>query len=493
MSTDYTKFKTPFYDIEVSAANSSTWIKLPNNLRRLASKVEITDAFHTADSSDGTAMVLNFVEGFNDKFGNSTGFITDLIFDGKQGIGIFNSDWKKKNNSAPKFLFQERNKIKVTWGYLEDIENSRSFSAYITTVQTTFNETGLPNTVITCLPYPPKDQLAPKGGVEFNEAVRIKTKTGDSVLTFQDMKTDVVIRKIADSLGMAKIISKNMIHDTVDKDKYKMWIAGQSLHEFLSKLAERSNCIYSIRHNPENNKDTIVFMKKDEFEKRLRLPNKELLHWKNPGSILKDINFTAAFDGLVGNAQKGIDNNGKPIENNSMVTHRLYTQYKNSTDGAPLQVIDSDPTGENNPVPSAIKSKDLATKGIVGTVDVTPVKNQQNLTDRSDSKADTQTNLVSLNFTTVGYTKLVPGIVEVNGIGTRYSGKYRILSVVHTIDSNGYVTKCSATSQSVAVGGVKPVESPKGQESDELVKRQVFKPQESADTLDELDKLQGIK
>lgn len=505
MSIDYSKFKTPFYDIEIGDSSWKTIVKLPENLLRLITKVEVMEAFFTAENAGSTQLTIVFSEGFD----KSSGFITDLIFDGKQGISTLTEDGKKKASSVPKFLFQERNKVKITWGYLEDIENARSYMGFITQAGTTYSESGLVTTTITCLPWTlgPGDQLSTRKGVAFGTKTKL-SKSGDSLVVFNDLKTDELIRKLAKELNMATIISKNLHNDIVDKNKQKMWIAGESFQQFMTRLAKASGCTYGIESDPTTGKEVIIFIKKQDFEKRVVLADPNLLAWKEPGSILKSVNLHANFGGLVGNSQKGVDDQGNIVQddevqrrllaeqkstsgkNTSVAPNDLRVQQKSSTTGKNQDLIDVDPVG-NNPIPSALPLRDsIANGGVVGTVNVSPAKNKQVVADRAAVKADDLSKLIQLDFSTIGYTKLTPGIVEISGIGVRYSGKYRILTVTHTIDGSGYITKCTATSQALASGGVVANELPKAEKDDTKDRRLLD--QASADPLAQLRKLQGI-
>ncbi len=57
--------------------------------------------------------------------------------------------------------------------------------------------------------------------------------------------------------------------------------------------------------------------------------------------------------------------------------------------------------------------------------------------------------IVALEFTSLGYSKLRPGIVYFGGIGLRYSGEYNIISITHTIDINGYGCRGTATTGAI--------------------------------------------
>lgn len=481
---DYSKFKTPYYDIEIGDPTWKNIVKLPESLMRRITKVEVQEAFFTPDHQGNTQLTISFTEGFAD----DSGLITDLVFDGKQGITSLGEDGKRKKNIAPKFLFQERNKVKITWGYLEDLKNSRSYMGQILQATANFSESGSTSTTITCLPWSwgAADQLSTKKGILFGTRKQL-SKGGDSLLVFEDLKTDVLIRKIADELGITHIISENLKNETIDKHKQKMWVAGQSFQQFMTRLAEASGCVYSIELNPHTGKELILFMKKQDFEKRVVISDVNLLYWKQPGSILKSINLNANFGGLSDNAQKGVDEKGEPIESAKDVELSQFTQYKSSATNKKQQIIDPDPTSTNiDKTAVALKDKYNA---IAGAVEINPAQNKEDHKDKAELKKDGELKLVTIDFTTIGYTRLTPGIAEINGIGVRYSGKYRIMTVTHTIDNNGYVTKCSAQSQVLNGGGISPENVAKGEEDPKVDIRQ-FK--EQKDPLSQWRKIQGI-
>ena len=488
MATDYTKFKTPYFDIEIGDPKWETRIKLPEYLLRLVTKVELTEAFYTSDSPGATTLTLSFVEGFT----KEPGFLTDLIFDGRGGLSSLTEEGKKKAKAVPKFLFQEKNKVKLTWGYLEDKENSRSYMGYITIATTNFPETGIPTTTITCTPFSATmgDQLSTKKGRGFATKTTL-SKGGDSLLVFEDLKTDDLIRKAAKDLKLGVIISENLTQATIDKHKQKMWVSGQSFQQLMTRLADASGCTYGIETDPKTGKDTIIFVSKKDFEKRVVLSDLNLLHWKQPGSILKSVNVNADFGGLTGNDQKGFDADGKPIENDPKTKEQLLVERKSSTTGKKQQIVDPNPlSGNVVPTAGALDST-FANGGTVGTAEYNPAQSKQDHTEKSVVRAAGQLQLIQLDFTTIGYTRLTPGIVEISGIGTRYSGKYRVMSVTHTIDSNGYITKCQATSHSLAIGGVVPENMSKTQEADKKSDEQLMVKAKS-DPLAQIMKFKGL-
>ena len=275
MAADYRKFKTPFYTIEVGDSSGKRLVKLPHHILRLVSKVEIVETFEAGQFS---TISLTFVEGSrepaspNAKLGtkglyqipssgnrpdmdiagsitNRVGSVVDLRFSGSSGITFLTEgerrtgkvDNKAQKNingdvvtrkhkleaSAPKLLFQERNQVKVTWGYKEDPSSVRSIRGYVIMLSTDFPEAGQVTTTITCQDTRSAlDQIAPIKGVPFG--TRKTTSKGNSIVVFEDKTTDKLIRDICTKAGMPCIVSKNLPADTVDVDRQKMWIAGES-------------------------------------------------------------------------------------------------------------------------------------------------------------------------------------------------------------------------------------------------------------------------
>lgn len=544
MAADYRKFKTPFFEIEVGDPAWKRKVKLPHHILKLVEKIEITESMWTPEHQAFPQIVLTFVEGSREpaspdyKLGtsglyqvpvegdkvdldiagsltNRSGVITDLRFSGSDGVTFLTESEKKtgkvdnslqknvvdKNTTrklkaeskAPRFLFQEFNKVKVKWGYLEDPESVRSYMLSILQVATNFPESGMPTTTVTCLSTDAMfDQFATKNGIKFGTRKTV-SQEGDSLIVFEDLKTDAVIRDICKKAGMPSIISSNIPSDVIDKDKQKMWIAGESFHQFMTRMAEMSGCYYRVIPNPSTGVDTLMFIKKADFERRVVLKDKELLQWKGPGSILKNVNISADFGGLLAHANKGVNNNGEPQSEDTMVDERLFNVYKAEETQRKAEFINADPTGANpNPAALSIKNN-IANGDTTGVVETTPRQSKQAMADLSGARSDAQARLITLDFTTIGYTKLTPGVMEITGIGVRYSGKYRILTVTHTIDQNGYVSKCTGVSQTLAAGGTTiPPIVPEGQE-DPLVNERLFQERTaSAEPLTQFRKFQGI-
>src|SRR5690606_4309257 len=150
-------------------------------------------------------------------------------------------------------------------------------------------------------------------------------------------------------------------------------------------------------------------------------------------------------------------------------------QFKPTGSTKKAELLDADAT-KNNPVPAAKNVVDGVLAGeYTGNVTNNPTESKATVEDVSKNKAALLGRLINIEFTTIGYTQLRPGVVEIGGIGVRYSIKYRILTTNHILDNTGYMTKCTGVSQSLATGGVKVQDAPTGQESEEQVTLQQFK------------------
>jgi len=532
---DYRKFKTPYYQIEIRDSAGKRKVKLPHHILRLCVKVELFEALSSENGTD--TLTLDFIEGSREpastdasmgtsglykiplegdgvdmevsgSMTNRTGVLTDLRFSGNSGITFITEQEKKtgkldnkiqenvegkkttrkfkRESSAPVFLFQQRNQVKVTWGYIEDPKTVRSFVGYISIVQTDFPESSMPTTKITCQgALFGWDQISTKATKTFGK--RITTSKGNSIIQFQDLKTDEVLRNISDKTGIPVIISKDMEISKFDKDKQKMWLAGESFKEFMDRMAAMENAMWKVVTDPKTGVDNIVFITKKEFEARM-IPayDPNLFTFRAPGSILKSVSVKVDFGGIGGNAQVGLNENGEVLSKEDMVGRELFTKYNSSATKKPEEAVDIDPNS-TNPISSVTSITDnIAGGDVTGTVEHNPRTDEAGLDKTASVTANKQHNIIQLDFTTIGFTKMTPGVIELKGIGVRYSGKYRILTVTHTIDSSGYITKCTATSLALPRGGVKLDDTPKGQEKEEFVTRQLF-----SDPAGQYHKLQG--
>lgn len=507
----YANFKTPFYEIKIGDSSGQKLVNLPHHILRLVDKVEIYEPLGgTEGNREFTSIVLTFIEGSREpgspdaslgtqglykvenadgkvdmdiagSLTNRTGIITDLRFSGNHGVTFITAGEKKTNTiddkiqknvidkyttrkwntdpKSPAFLFNERNQVQVQWGYKEDPSTWRKVRCYIIMVSVDFPEQGAIKTTITCQDTGAfLDQIAAKEGTPFGK--KITTPAGASIVVFQDIKTDEVLKKIAKDAGMAAIISTNLPSEKMDEDRQKMWIAGESFAQFMDRLARIHNCYWKALLNPKDGKTTLVFLKKSDFESRILKIPQNYLTYRGQGSILKSVNVKVDFGGLTGALIKSTDANGEPVGDEMMGVELLKSSNKTAKDGLKSETSLSANPVSNNPISAAVGlQNNVAKGGVTGNVEHTPRSDKESTKTIAGSEADRAHRLIQLDFTTLGYTQLTPGTVRIDGLGVRYSGLYRILTVQHTIDSSGYITKCTATSQFLPGGGAKPQEA----------------------------------
>lgn len=538
MPADYRKFKTPFFEIEVGDSTGQRLVKLPHHILRLVEKVEITETFKPPGVN---TITLTFLEGSREpastdarvgtkglykipdseggspktdisgSITNRPGTIADLRFSGSSGITFLTAQEQKngkidtaqqknivannvtrkhvQNPSAPLLLFQERNQIRITWGYKEDPHSVRSIRAYILHLSSTFPSGGPTRTVVTCEDTGRLlDQIAPTKGIPFGK--RTTSSKGNSIIEFEDLKTDDLIRQICDKAGLPCIVSTDLPSPTVDSDKQKIWLAGESFHQFMTTLAERHNSYYKVEPNPKTGIDTVIFIKKEDFEGKEIISDKTLTTYKGPGTLLRSVDIKIDFAGLAGNTQTGVDQEGKSNSSNTGDGSDRVVLYKGE------QIIPINPVDNNNESKTVRSLVDTVMNGeSTGTLSINPTNIKGNLDDTSAITADKQGRTIALEFTTLGYTKFTPGVIDIRNIGVRYSGKYRVIIVTHTIDASGYSIKGAATSFALKAGGVPNPEAKKGQELQETDEDVILYKNESGQNTirDDYDKFKGIK
>lgn len=534
MAVDYSKFKTPFFEISVSDSTGKRMVPLPHHISRLISKVEIVEtweqnSFNTINitfiegsrepaspdatlGTDGLYKIAAFETGESDmdvagSLTNRTGIITDLRFSGSGGITFVTNNEKRKQSidtstqkninkelttrsypnesKRPVFLFQERNQIRVKWGYKEDLDTVRTMRSYIMMVSVKYPESGQVETTVMCQDTSAAlDQIAAVKGVPFGK--RVTTSKGNSITEFVDRTTEETIRDICNSAGLPCVVSTNLPVPTLDTDHQKVWLAGESFTQFMWRLAKQNNCYFKVIPNPQTGIDTLMFVKKSDFERRV-LVDRQLLTYKAPGSILKSAEIKVDFGGLQGNTQTGITKDGANPTVNSESPGEKVTVHM--IEGKTPKMVDVKPTGSANSVKAADGVAKIAGE-VTGKVEITPENDLNNRSNSADVNQEDQSRVINLDFSTIGYTKLTPGTVEIFGLGVRYSGKYRVMTTTHTITAESYDTKCTAVSMALAAGGQL---NPKAlieeqEEQKEQVSVKMFKAEEQRTNSDEVQK-----
>lgn len=508
---DNQRFKTPFFDIEVGDAKGNNMIPLPPSLKMLVEKIEITENF--IDCHHSFVVSITFIEGSREPFKqnaavsaedlypsggqagqgltNAPGMLTDLKFDQLGNSAGFNAvaspgavgavlggtyagaaqdiiaglidgaapdEDENKVTTKPegpiKYVFEEKNQIKVTWGYKEDTDNKRTIRTRIAYVRSTFPENDHPRLVVSSLPIDMSlDQITPTKGVVFS--------TKDFSGNYEDMKVGDIIKKVCSDAGMKCVVSDNLFNEKVDKHHATVWAAGQSFKQFITGLAKRTNSYFGTIMHPQTGEDYVIFISRTDFESKPIVDTPGLFTYKGEGSIVRSITLNGDFYKPVGAAQTGVDDEG--------TTKSSYTTT--GQDGVVLYQgggqADADPTGGNSiPAAKQLNTKVAKNAGVVGNSEVSPEKDKSSLTEAAKAKAACMSSkLITIEFSSLGYTLIRPGIVQFKGIGQRYSGEYMLVSVTHTLGPNGY--DCRGQGSSMAIYGESGVVVPDAKEGPE--------------------------
>ena len=512
--TDYRKFKTPFFEVYVGDLLGKNMVKLPPQIMRLIEKVEIIECL---DSNTITTMSLTIIEGsreparnhlysldstIKNTLSNKSGIISDLKFGKNNSITFTNSLKEKVSYDAngtlvktdlnpsvpnPTFVFQEKNHVKITWGYREDPSTIRSMQNMICIIETDFSDSV--KTTIHCQPIAGQyDQVVPPNG---GKAFRYMDVTqGNVVGIAEDQKLTDLFKDLSSKTGVDTIVSKDLPSDKYPTGAHKIWATGQSFHRFLAEMAKENNSFYETAINPINGKHTIIFIKKTDWEARTIAAGTNYLSYKEPGSLIKKVSIRCDFSAIVGNTQNSVTEQGKLVTSNPIPVEIFYpgegrvnvdpyqipacrdtidfflNSGKEVTNSSPYNIVGS---SQMNPAP-------------VGTLSQEALANSmQDLLDK---------RIINMDITTIGYTRFTPGVINVTNIGVRYSGRYRAMTVKHTLDNSGYTTQITANSLSIASGGVAPkVNAPKGQETKRDVTLFQHKDKPDAELMKIVDKL----
>jgi hypothetical protein len=498
---DYDKHKTPFRRITITNADKSKVYELPPHLLGLVEKVEIIES--KAGCNITSLFHLTFKEGSREPFDkslntktaalysktgditNATGMLTDLRFSSggfssliPSAVGLVASALPSAlsgltgtSSAAPEkktvvgddeakatginYVFQERNKVQVTWGYLEDQKNQRTVRGDIIMIQSDFPDAGHPQVVVTCSgPGSWLDQIAPVTATYFRDTVTTAfSNSGKPIQTFTDLSTSDLIKKLLP--GFELYVSDNLLSTKLSKNGTKLIRAGQSPDRFLRELAKTNNAMYITYYSPKTGKPSAAFISRTDFLSTPVINNASLTTYKAPGSLIKSISVKADFNSLSGSGNGGVDNSGQT----------QITTAGNSTNSEVLfgssSLVDTSPISKANGIAEAKKINDSVFNNDgsnVSKFEMNPNANDTSyLIGKSKSKAACMGRTIFLEFSALGYTRFTVGAINFGGIGNRYSGVYEVLTVTHTIDASGYNCRGSAESASISGStGVKP-------------------------------------
>jgi hypothetical protein len=533
----YQQYKTPFFKIEIgssTAKKKEDFTEIPYQVARLVEKVDIKEFFNQGCTAGQFSITFN--EGSREPFPvdsavdtssayplnsngsgaltNRPGMLADLqmntqggninltsIFPSESGVilddlpastdelitladelGLASAnspeliieDKKKAENKAVKFLFQQRNKVKVTWGYVEDLQSRRTIIGAIGMVQFDYPDGDNPKVIVTCPDLGAFfDQISGIFGASFyNKIPAGVTPFGDLTYNIQDASLTDFIKQFSDSANMGEpIVSEAFDNILLDKHAIKNIPAGMSANQYFQELAKKYNAFYKATFSPTTGEERIVFLDKAEYNKSLFLEGENLMKYKTPGSIIKSVSLKAEFNVSNGNAQTGVTDAGKAVgvATNSSVQVGIV--------GSEAQLLDTDPTA-GNPIGAAKGAANALKTAIpIGTSNYHPgANNKETMKLQAASRADCQAgNAVMVNLTTLGHAKLRPGPIKIGGLGQRFSGTYYFWEVHHNIEvGTGYTCTLAGSSNSDYGGNGKAPESQKKTDEEEKVTVGVF-------------------
>ena len=516
MPADYSKFRTPFYEISIGDSQGKNMTPLPPQIARLVESVEINETlccnsfnqitivFNEGSrepypiNSGSTASPEIYPSNGNGALSNQSGMLTDLRLSSggltlgsirfptviaSPGASVVLDGLLEKLNTPPvpdidelvapesedadiHYLLQQRNQVRVKWGYKESPESVRLASAYIMMVTSEFPENSTPKVTVTCHDSASAaDQIVTNKSRRFSlPVITGSSESGKVLVDKQDMPLPAVLAEFCDITNC--IISLKFRAELFEQSRTKQWFAGHSLHQFLSEMARRHNAVYKFMINPNNGKDTLVFISREEWEKFPIVEDSTLFTYRGNGSLLKSVNIRADYGAPVGTFLKGITEEGGHIERNSEAITQLYASNEAQQANQP---------SSTNPIGLIDKASNAARGGISGSAQVSAETSPENLKDFARNNTIKQgSNLVSLDFSCLGYTLLFPGTLKFSGIGERYTGFYNVKTVTHSLNSNGYNCKGTAISFKNSKGGVQ-LEDPKKGKIEETVDIQLVK------------------
>lgn len=506
---DYSKLKTPFYEISVGDSSATTdkdFVPLPKALMKLVKKVEILETWKSNTCFLNT-ITITFIEGSREPFvndpsvdasslygaavTNASGMLTDLRFQSSGGllgltsllpdkvgkavnkvaglVGLaqevisFGESPKTYGNQKPpgpvKYLFQERNKVKVTWGYVERKDLTRTVIGDITYVRSDFPEKDMPTTTITCHDTSYAfDQLSIGVGKIFGNYIPLGfSEQGIPLFDLLGLKVGEIIEKVCTDIGVKCNISKSFLNESPAKGTGIVIYPTESVDQFFKRLASMTNSYYSVTQDTKTGQDIVHLIRKKEVDSLIINSDLELLRYKGRGSILKSVNIIADFGGITGNSTQQINKKGEIWSANGKDTEDI-VMYEGG------QLIDTDPTSHNpSKSAKAIQEKLAKTSIPVGTTEVAPAsQDRASIQEASQTKAGCQSEQIAIQFYSLGYPNLIPGTHHFSGVGERYTGEYHIMTITHTIDDHGYSCRGTGTSNTIfGQSGVEPINANK--------------------------------
>jgi hypothetical protein len=357
-----------------------------------------------------------------------------------------------KSSKLPKFLFQEDNVVDIEWGYTSDPSKSRNMRFIIKYVEYDAADSSNPEAKIYCIPAAIADlkKNYPTIGQAFYD-IYVNPLNNESTRFTAPITAGQLVKRLADKLGYDSIISntanKLNTDDRVDIDFVTRWTPDMSILNFISLLAFKTHHHFEVGWSPIRNKNVISFVSDEDYSKK---PCFNII-WKGTNGILQSYNLKADFSRLPDGAATSIDpdapSNG--IQINYRVDSGLTIALKQPEDTSKGRIATPNITPDSNidSISTGIPSTATST---VGSSKYSPSNQPNGVKIALDAPIRMNQFPTIINGVMLGYPLLSTGIVNISNIGLRYSGRYRLTSIKHIIDIQGYKLEFSGITNVVS-------------------------------------------
>ncbi len=242
----------------------------------------------------------------------------------------------------------------------------------------------------------------------------------------------------------------------------------------MTNLAKISSYNFFIGHDYLTDSPIIFFISDEDY---VGYSNFDMT-WKAPNSLLMSYTVRSDFSQYQNGAASAID----PSDPSQI---QSYTQDESTVS---ISVKGPDDTTKNRiatPTGTSISSALVGTYGATSGTSVYTPSFEPNATKTALDPIVRKNEYATLiNGTMIGHPYMCPCVVNIQNIGLRYSGRYRLLTVKHLIDANGY--KIEFTGMTNVIGdGLFNSNKPSGQpelSKDDSLEVQIKKPGQDTDS-----------
>lgn len=474
-----------FYRMKIISADGQHNVELPEHVLRLIADVTISESSYndTQDVAPSLSFVMqetmylpdtqhlipqNGVQG-SGSITNRTGSILDLRFDGEKGFtfvskaemesGLTKSKRTTTAKAAPViFLFHGNNKIEIEWGLLQPFKRSRKRVFTLSTISVAGGSSGHGTVSITAL-----DGSLNATKTKLDRGVVYKDqKTGDPDTLKQ------VMWKVAKTLDCDLEFDGARVTTLPTSTKKFVGVRTQtggdtavpdpsapitqpkqaSMHDFVKDMANDYSSSYEFFTDPITNREVLRFAYREvRFAKvdrvfTYRSPSGDVLNYK--------VDSVEGTYNPIAGASSTIDGGEKST---ITVSQQLVTD-DTTTKTADKIVTPANPKDQK-------RVKDNLNRNYVEIDETTPAKTADAIANHSDTLYSKAKYNSTLALTTIGDPDYKPGMILMNGIGLRYSKKYRMFTVQHKLGNSGYTCSWSGMSHYDGEGGVNPADASK--------------------------------